>query len=217
MQRSCKGCPDIFIQALEALDISDPDLDAIDVSIVPMRHIDPMFVCPHTQMGLTTYCKASSCSWWVPFVQSANCLLAYVSKNSLDSLSVNEIAFILGESRCSVQSEMSLALRSLRSDTIDSEQAQDFVDPTYSPPSEGKCCVCGTRILFSGIEDDDLQYCGDVCYNTKPPTVIRIEMKFQCKVDRLIEKAMGVYSDIHAALQALGLPYSSYYKLASAN
>lgn len=172
------------------------------------------FTCPFGKFCLTVPCSLSECTWWVPFKNNMCCALSYIaSKGSSEGMSIDEISFLLCEDKESISNELELSFRSLRSDALEEQVEElDLADEDFVPPVLGKCASCGRKIVFGGMEEDGFSFCTSECYFTKPPSVIATEIKFRCKIEKLVPKLIDVFGSVSSVLNALGLPRAAFYK-----
>jgi hypothetical protein len=172
------------------------------------------FRCSVTGTTLRSDCQLETCRYHVDYEWSANCLLAYMHQQNVESLSVDEISFLYRIRADTVKQAIDTASTTLRSKSLDIQSRQDeylvrrfrhFCGPRL-------CCVCeefiGDETVSRNLQVERLDaiYCSKQCRDAKPPRIIELEAEHGLSIERILTWTFWRYRNLALAEQSLQMP-----------
>ena len=165
----------------------------------------PKFFCPELNIVMSQPCLLSSCPFHTPneFVQ--NCILRYLNLQEKESLSGNELIFLLNSPaplvRAKISSALKRARRAVLKKLIEKEQEGLFTRVWVSTT----CPVCEKSTKTSSVVKKGFIYCGPFCAALKPPKVLYLEQEFSYPLEKLLALCKAQFSDQNLIKSTLGL------------
>lgn len=172
------------------------------------------FRCSVTGMTLRADCRIETCRYHVDYEWSANCLLAYMHQQEVESLSVDEISFLYRIPADIVKQSIERATASLRSQALDIQaERDDYLARQFRYLAGTRlCCVCesycGDEPASRQLTVEKLQgrYCSKECRDEKPPRIVELEAEKGLPIERILEWTFRRYRALSLAEQALQMP-----------
>ncbi len=175
----------------------------------PYAHTLPApFHCPELDIDVYQSCSVDSCVFFTRHAWTKNCILHYRLRHERDTLSLNELSFLLNREVGSLRADLNKALKGLShgalKELIASENVEDMVTRIEA---DRVCVVCEkrsperTRI----INKSNLTYCSQECYRYKPPNVIRVEKEFSLPIEKVLELCVERFANIRNMCSAVGV------------
>lgn len=151
------------------------------------------FFCSTLQCTITVPCKAESCDYYINTDKTThNCLLKHKFDSGEATLSVDDISSITNIPESRIRASLEHSFNKIRAHTILSEiNAGTFNRFTYYS-GVCVCVVCGgitPKKAFNVDKDSGLNYCSRSCYKKKPPSLIRLEMFYNCDIRIILQVA----------------------------
>lgn len=174
------------------------------------------FHCPDIDIDIYQPCGVSSCAFFTSNRWTRNCVLYYRVRHERDSLSVNELAFLLSQDVPTVRNELTRTLKSLSQGALKETIVQEGVQDQVTHLEVDKlCCVCekpmgpkSRKLMRSG-----LAYCSRACHQKKPPVVVGIERTFGLPIVRLLELCVDKFGSVKNMSGALGIGQNMFLDL----
>lgn len=158
-------------------------------------------------------CRLEACRYHVDYEWSANCLLAYMHQQRVDSLSPDEISFLYRLPVQHVKQSIEQASQLLRSRALDVQaEHDDYLAPQFRYYScDRLCCVCESTVDEPAprnlqVEKLGLVYCSKECRDEKPPRIIELEADKGLPIERILKWTFRRYRSLSLAEQALQMP-----------
>jgi len=168
----------------------------------------PTFHCPEIDIDLYQPCSVDSCSFFTNNPWTKNCILNYRLRHERETLSLNELSFLLGRDVGSLRADINKALKGLSHGALKELIAsENFDDMVTRIKVDRVCVVCERRIPERTriINKSGLVYCSQECYKDKPPTVIRIEEDFSLPIAKVLDLCSQRFSNIRNMCSAVGV------------
>lgn len=171
------------------------------------------FRCSVTGTTLRAECQLRSCRYHVDYEWSANCLLAYMHQQRVDSLSVDEISFLYRVPAPMVKQKLDEATTALRAQALDVQAAQDMTLARQFRYFAGArlCVVCESMLedepIARNLQIDGVgAYCSKECREEKPPRIVELEVAKGLPIERILEWTFRRYRSLSLVEQALQMP-----------
>lgn len=171
------------------------------------------FRCSVTATTLRAECRLRSCRYHVDYEWSANCLLAYMHQQRVESLSVDEISFLYRVPAEIVKQKLDDATALLRAQALEVQASTDQVLGRRFRHLVGArlCLVCESSLddepVPRNLQVDNIgQYCSKDCREEKPPRVIELEVAKGLPIAQILEWTFRRYRSLSLAEQALQMP-----------
>jgi len=176
------------------------------------------FHCPEIDIDFYQPCSVDSCVFFTKNPWTKNCILYYRLRHEKETLSLNELSFLLGREVGSLRADINKALKGLShgalKEVIASENIEDMVTRIEA---DRVCVVCEKRIpeRTRMINKSNLVYCSQECYKYKPPNVIRIEKDFNLPIDKVLELCSQRFLNIRNMCSAVGVGQAVFLDMCS--
>ena len=184
------------------------------------------YLCPELDITMYQPCGIDSCTFHTPHKDWCNnCILDYITKQSEEedenkqsqkkktSLSYNELTILTGIPTIDLKKTLNGALLKLRQAALKKQiEENNFEDRQYRLFSSSVCPVC-ERPISSQLVKKSIAYCSDICYNFKPPHVIKIEQDFGLPIDKILRCCLENFSSFNVISTSLGLDRSTLERL----
>lgn len=180
----------------------------------PYAHTLPApFHCPELDIDMYQSCAVTSCVFFTKHPWTKNCILHYRLRHERDTLSLNELSFLLGREVGALRADLNKALKGLShgalKELIVSENVDDMVTRI---DADRVCVVCEKRIpeRTRVINKSALIYCSKECYRYKPPNVVRVEKEFSLPIKKVLELCVERFANIRNMCSAVGVGHAVF-------
>jgi len=165
----------------------------------------PKFFCPELTIIMSQPCLLTSCPFYTlnDFVQ--NCMLQYLNLQEKESLSGNELIFLLNSPAQLVRAKISMALKRARRAVLKKLIEKDQEGLFTRVYSSTVCPVCERSTSTSKVLKKGFTYCGPFCVALKPPKVLQLEQEFNYPIGKLLALCRFHFSDQNLIKSTLGL------------
>jgi hypothetical protein len=160
----------------------------VDPTFNPRSMAKSKFWCPELKIYMYQACEVESCKFnsmgneW-----TGNCILRYMSKHRVQSLSYNELTFLMDKPTADLRSDLLVAIRKIRNGALKNHIIKNQEIGLFERiDSEEVCTVC-ERAVTDPILKRGFCYCSEECISKRPPTVLNLEHEFCVPFERLIE------------------------------
>lgn len=208
---SCDSCN--MPESLELLHLLDTNkaikaLDLLNFDISPKAKNNEIS-CIHHNNPIVAECSLSECSLYTTYPGVKNCILIYMDKHNVDSLSTLDLSMLLSIPHKSISEDLKKILANLRKNSVKTASLYDM-DPLFKIIPNLNICYCCEKLLspLSGLVVGEFKYCGPECLEVKPPEMVRLEYYSGLDMDSLIIWSVGKYSSLDNFVEALGLSKS---------
>lgn len=172
------------------------------------------FCCSVTGTTLRTDCQLRECRYHIDYAWSANCLLAYMHQQEVESLSVDEVSFLYRIPAERVKQKIDEATTKLRTQALDQqrETEQSLARQFRFMAGARLCCVCESSIgdepVPRSLQLERLNgyYCSKECRDEKPPRIVELEAEKGLPIERILGWTFRRYRSLSLAEQALQMP-----------
>lgn len=171
------------------------------------------FRCSVTATTLRACCQLRACRYHVDYEWSANCLLAYMHQQRVESLSVDEIAFLYRVPPEIVKQKLDAATVALRSQALDIQAARgEEMGRQFRYLLGTRLCLVCESFLDDEPVPRNLQvdsvgaYCSKECREEKPPRIIELEVAKGLPIEQILDWTFQHYRSLSLAEQALQMP-----------
>ena len=171
------------------------------------------FRCSVTDTTLRADCQLRACRYHVDYEWSANCLLAYMHQQNVESLSIDEISFLYRVRSDIVKQKLDEATVALRSQALDVQATSDqALSRRFRYLVGARLCVVCESLLDDDPVPRNLQidnvgtYCSKDCREQKPPRIIELEVEKGLPIQQILEWTFRRYKSLSLAEQALQMP-----------
>ena len=208
--------PKIASQVVRFVSTLFPDPSKVFSQDVRRLMNESPFHCPDIDIDIYQPCGVESCAFFTANRWTRNCVLYYRVRHERDTLSVNELSFLLGQDIPTIRNELTRTLKSLSQGALKETIVQEGVqDQVTHLEVDTLCCVCEKPILFKGrrIVRSGLVYCSRVCHVKKPPVVIGIERTFGLPIARLLALCVDKFGSVKNMSGALGIGQNMFLDL----
>lgn len=172
------------------------------------------FRCSVTGTTLRTECKLKACRYHVDYEWSANCLLAYMHQQGIESLSIDEISFLYRVRSEIVKQRIDEGSAALRAQALDVQSGRDHTLSRQFRYLVGArlCLVCESSLdedepPLRNLQVDNVgAYCSKECRDEKPPRIIELEVTKGLPIAQILEWTFRRYRSLSLAEQALQMP-----------
>ena len=164
----------------------------------------PKFFCPELAIVMSQPCLLASCPFYTPneFVQ--NCILRYLNLQEKESLSGNELIFLLNSPAPLVRAKVNMALKRARRAVLKKLIEKDQEGLFTRVYSSTICPVCERSTSTSKVVKKGFTYCGPFCLALKPPKVLNLEQEFNYPLEKLLALCRSQFSDQNLIKSTLG-------------
>lgn len=185
----------------------------LEVEPGPLR-LATGFCCSVTGTTLRTGCQLGQCRYHIDYEWSANCLLAYMHQQQVESLSVDEVSFLYRIPSERVKQKIDEATVRLRTQALDQQRGhEDSLARRFRYLMGARlCCVCEQPVddepVPRGLQVERLGgfYCSRECRDEKPPRIIELEAEKGLGIEQILEWTFRRYRSLSLAEQALQMP-----------
>jgi hypothetical protein len=208
--------PGMASQVVRFISTLFPDPSAVFNQDVRRLMNESPFHCPDIDIDIYQPCGVNSCSFHTANRWTRNCVLYYRVRHERDSLSVNELSFLLGQDVPTIRNELTRTLKSLSQGALKETIVQEGVqDQVTHLEVDTLCCVCEKPIVAKSrrVVRAGLVYCSRVCHQKKPPVVVGIERTFGLPIARLLELCVDKFGSIKNMSGALGIGQNMFLDL----
>lgn len=170
------------------------------------------FRCSVTATPLRACCQLRACRYHVDYEWSANCLLAYMHQQRVESLSVDEIAFLYRVPPEIVKQKLDAATSALRAQALDVQAERGQMPRQFRYLLGTRLCLVCESLLDDEPVPRNLQvdnigvYCSKDCREEKPPRIIELEVAKGLPIEQILEWTFRNYRSLSLAEQALQMP-----------
>lgn len=185
----------------------------LEVTPGPVR-LATGFRCSLTGTTLRTDCQLRQCRYHIDYEWTANCLLAYMHQQQVESLSVDEVAFLYRIPAERVKQKIEEATVALRTQALEQQRERDDSLARKFRYLMGArlCCVCesplGDEPVSRNLQIERIGafYCSRECRDEKPPRVIELEAEKGLWIGQILQWTFRRYRSLSLAEQALQMP-----------
>lgn len=202
-EQQCKE----FCDAMSIEDCASCDPFLIDTVIfaVPTN----VFCAVHDH-EICTNCNLASCAYYTQYPNVYNCILVYMAKQEVESLSPIDISVVTQIPSKQVSTSLQQAMTHLRGDFMDSDVNTELEPSFITLTNHLVCANCEKPVssmdYHNYISDKEyVVYCSEECMERKPAPVIMLEKKCKTNIGMILQWAVRKYSTLGALEQALGM------------
>lgn len=173
------------------------------------------FWCPELELYMYQPCEVESCSFYSEDnAWTGNCILRYMSKHEQESLSYNELAFLMHTPTSELRAQIFSSIRKMRSAFLKEKLLEENSTNLFDRISNKKvCCVCEGPIK-KAIAKRGYYYCSEFCLYKKPPKVLILEREFNVDFYDLVLRCVDQFSRNRTYIAtALGISKSALEEL----
>jgi len=171
------------------------------------------FRCPTIREIIAVPCSLEKCRFHIDYPWAANCLLAYLHQQEIESLSADEIAYLYQFPVDHIKAVIDQSIAALRYNALDIQARQeDSLRPRFKYfPTTKVCCVCESEIdqeQPKGLRIDSIgaAYCSKECREEKAPKLVELEASKGLPIEKILDWSFRRYKSLSLAEQALGIP-----------
>jgi hypothetical protein len=154
---------------------------------------------------IITDCALQECSFHTTYPGVRNCILVYMNKHKVDTLSTLELSMILGTPHKQIVEDTSQALLSLRQESVDTTSQYEIDSRFVTLRDLPVCSVCESPLAATSIEDQGYTYCSIACSLAKPVHVLSLESSCGAEIKDVLNWAIRKYNSQSNLEEALGL------------
>jgi hypothetical protein len=172
------------------------------------------FRCGTLGTTLRTDCQLRQCRYHIDYEWTANCLLAYMHQQQVESLSVDEVSFLYRIPAERVKQKIEEATVALRTGALEQQRERDDSLSRQFRYLLGArlCCVCespvGDEPVARNLQVERIGafYCSRECRDEKPPRVVELEVEKGLWIGKILQWTFRRYGSLSLAEQALQMP-----------
>jgi len=171
------------------------------------------FMCPTLREVISIPCALEKCRFHIDYPWAANCLLAYLHQQEVESLSADEIAYLYQFPVDHIKNVIDQSIAALRYNALDvqARQEESLKRRFRQFPTQRVCCVCESEIdeeLPKALRIDSIPagYCSKECREEKPPRLVELEVEKGLPIEKILDWTFRRYKSLSLAEQALGIP-----------
>jgi hypothetical protein len=154
---------------------------------------------------IITDCALRDCSFYTTYPGVRNCILVYMSKHKVDTLSTLELSMILGTPHKQITEDTNKALLFLRQESVDTTSGYEIDSRFVTLLNFSVCSVCEQPLTEAPIEDHGYKYCSISCSISKPVHVLSLESSCGVEITEVLNWAIRKYNTQGNLEEALGL------------
>lgn len=162
--------------------------------------------CPVHEEPIVTDCSLSECSFHTTYPGVRNCILVYMHKHKVDTLSTLELSMILGIPHKTIVDDTNRALSFLRQESISTTSGYDIEPRFVVLQNLPVCSVCESPLSEDVIEDRGHKYCSEKCAVSKSVQVLSLESATGVEIRDVLAWATNKYNSPTTLEEALGVP-----------
>jgi hypothetical protein len=172
------------------------------------------FNCPVIAEPVVAPCALYNCAYHIDYPWAANCLLAYLQQQEVETLTPEEISYLYQQPLDRVKSTLNAAAVKLRSSALDIQAVEDpYLAPQFRYFVTKRVCVVCESVIDDGetpksltIPSINAVYCSKECREEKPPRVVELEVEKGIPISVILDWTFHHYRTVALAEQALGMP-----------
>lgn len=167
---------------------------------------DDRFYCTRLGCVLVSPCRLTACDYHVDAKKKLNCVLSCRHQEANETC---DLATALGVSEGEARAFVNTAVTHLREASLEEQLAIAGVNKFTVVPGTGVCVVCGGVAEAPYKQAGNYTYCSKACLREKPPSLLRLEIKYGADVRHVLKVALSTFRTIPLLSSALRIPRAS--------